>query len=78
MMVLDTHIWIWWVSKDDKLHPKHLDVITNASQLYISAISCWEVAKLVELNRLALSMDTLVWLRAALAYPKVQPKMPKF
>ncbi len=35
-------------------------------------ISCWEVAKLVENNRLALSLAVDEWLTAALAYPGVQ------
>jgi PIN domain nuclease of toxin-antitoxin system len=35
-------------------------------------ISCWEVAKLVENNRLALSLAVDEWLAAALAYPGVQ------
>lgn len=72
MMVLDTHIWIWWVSGSSQLHPKHIAAINNAGLLYINTISCWEVAKLVELNRLVLSMDVLNWLQIALTYPKVQ------
>ena len=72
MMVLDTHIWIWWVSGSNQLHPKHMAAINNAGLLYINTISCWEVAKLVELNRLVLSIDVLNWLQIALTYPKVQ------
>lgn len=71
-MVLDTHIWIWWVSQDEKLKPKHLEAINDASQLFISAISCWEIAKLVEMNRLTLSLNVLTWLQTALSYPKIQ------
>ncbi len=72
MMVLDTHIWIWWVGGSTDLHQKNLEAINNASRLCVSAISCWEVAKLVELNRLTLTLDVLDWLNQALAYPKVQ------
>lgn len=72
MMVLDTHIWIWWVSGDKRLAPKHLDAINDASQLFVCAISCWEIAKLVEMNRLTLSLDVLTWLQTALVYPKIQ------
>ncbi|MBI5914699.1 MAG: type II toxin-antitoxin system VapC family toxin [Bacteroidetes bacterium] len=72
MIVLDTHIWIWWVSGDNKLKSKYLAAINAASQVYISSISCWEIAKLVEVNRLTLSVDVLVWLQTALVYPKVQ------
>lgn len=72
MMVLDTHIWVWWVSESADLNPKYLEAINNASPLCISAISCWEIAKLVEMNRLVLTVDVLDWLKQALAYPKVQ------
>lgn len=37
----------------------------------ISAISCWEVAKLVEYNRLTLPLPVADWLDQALAYPGV-------
>lgn len=72
MIVLDTHIWIWWLSGDSRLKSKHRASINNASQVLISSISCWEIAKLVEVNRLTLSMDVLLWLKMALAYPRVQ------
>ncbi len=72
MIVLDTHIWIWWVSEIEKLQSKHLEAIKNADSLCVSAISCWEIAKLVELSRITLSMEVLDWLHAALAYPKIQ------
>jgi PIN domain nuclease of toxin-antitoxin system len=38
----------------------------------VSAISCWEVEKLVERGRLKLPMQTDQWLHAALAYPGVK------
>ena len=49
MIVLDTHIWIWWVHGAPELPSNYHDLIGQheASGLGISAISCWEVAKLV-------------------------------
>ena len=38
----------------------------------VSIISCWEVAKLVENNKLVLSCSVSEWLNDALAYPEVQ------
>ena len=40
--------------------------------LGVSAISCWEVAKLVERGRLSLPCPVLDWIRQALAYPGVR------
>lgn len=55
MIILDTHIWIWWIDKNPKLTPKALEIIQahQASGLGISIISCWEIAKLVEKGRLS-------------------------
>ena len=72
MIVLDTHVWVWWVNGDDRLTETQRAAVEQADDLGVSAISCWEVAKLVELGRLALDRPVLDWLRAALAYPGVR------
>ena len=74
MIVLDTHIWIWWVNDSPRLTEQHKQWIQDYQfqGLGISVISCWEVAKLVEKNRLVLSIPVEEWLQKALAYPGVQ------
>jgi PIN domain nuclease of toxin-antitoxin system len=71
MIVLDTHISIWWVHDDPSLPPAHKAYIQTheANGLGISAISCWEVAKLVEYGRLGLPIPINDWLDQALVYP---------
>ena len=74
MVVLDTHIWIWWVHADPSL-PASVRTLLDASEqtgLAVSAISCWEVAKLVEHGRLILPCPVLDWLRQALSYPGIR------
>jgi PIN domain nuclease of toxin-antitoxin system len=73
MIVLDTHIWIWWVHGDVKLTQKYHEYIQEKESqgLGVSAISCWEVAKLVEYDRLSLPCAVDEWLDEALAYPGV-------
>ena len=46
MIVLDTHIWVWWVSEADRLSETQRAEIEAAEQSGrgVSAISCWEVA----------------------------------
>jgi PIN domain nuclease of toxin-antitoxin system len=74
MIVIDTHIWIWWVDDNSRLTQQHQMWIQEyqSQGLGISMISCWEVAKLVEKNRLCLSVSVEEWLREALAYPGIQ------
>lgn len=74
MIVLDTHIWIWWVDNNTRLTQKHQDWIQQyqSQGLGVSIISCWEVSKLVEMRRLTLSVTVDEWLKQALAYPGVQ------
>lgn len=73
-MLLDTHIWIWWVNGDPQLRPEHLNAISSAQQtgIEISIISCWEVAKLVENQRLVLSLPVRDWLNLALSFPGIR------
>ncbi|MEH1930882.1 type II toxin-antitoxin system VapC family toxin [Nostoc sp.] len=74
MIILDTHIWIWWVDNNQRLNQKYRDCIEEyqSQGLGVSIISCWEVAKLVENRKLAFSISVDEWLAAALAYPAVQ------
>ena len=72
MIVIDTHILIWWVNQSDRLRKGTLERIENeADSLGINAISLWEIAKLVQVGRLELSMPVEDWIEQALAYPKV-------
>ena len=74
MIILDTHMWIWWVNDSPRLTEQYRQWIRDyqASGLGVSVISCWEVAKLVEKNRLVLSIPVEEWLQRALAYPGVE------
>jgi PIN domain nuclease of toxin-antitoxin system len=74
MILLDTHIWVWWVHGDARLTPTQLQHLraNEKTGLGVSVISCWEVAKLVEVGRLALPCPTQDWVDRALAYPGIR------
>jgi PIN domain nuclease of toxin-antitoxin system len=74
MIVLDTHIWVWWVHEDPQLTQRQKTWIQEHEEqgLGVSAISCWEVAKLVEYQRLTLPCPVAEWMNQALAYPGIQ------
>ena len=68
MIVLDTHALVWWVSGDGALSKKAKTAIArelDGGQIVISAISAWEIAMLVEREKLVLSMDVGSWLATA-------------
>ncbi|MEO6906283.1 MAG: type II toxin-antitoxin system VapC family toxin [Abditibacteriaceae bacterium] len=74
MIVLDTHIWVWWVHHDNQLPARHHAFLeaNEDSGFGISAISCWEIVKLVEYDRLTLPTTVEKWLHQALTYPGVE------
>jgi len=74
MILMDTHIWIWWIHNDARLTDSVREHIkANEDEgLGVSVFSCWEVAKLVELNKLTLHCSIDEWMDTALAYPGIQ------
>jgi len=73
MIILDTHIWVWWVHGDERLTSTQAEIIkVNESDIIgVSAISAWEIAKLVEYNRLELPCPLHEWFTEALDYPGI-------
>jgi PIN domain nuclease of toxin-antitoxin system len=65
-LLLDTHIWVRWLSEDQPLGRSVIDKIEQADYLAVSAISCWEVAYLLKNGKLALSVELDEWIQMAL------------
>ncbi len=73
--LLDTHAWIWWNMAPGKLSQKVVSIISNAKkydEMLLSAITPWELCKLLEKNRIAISCDPEEWIREALDMPKLR------
>jgi PIN domain nuclease of toxin-antitoxin system len=64
-LILDTHIWIWWVDQDAKLSAGLAERIAQAPRIAISAASVYELVQTVARGRLALSLEVSAWLQAA-------------
>jgi len=73
MIVLDTHIWIWWVHDESRLSKSQMEAIlqNENSGLGVCAISLWEIAKLVEYKRLELPCSLAEWFEQATGYPGI-------
>jgi PIN domain nuclease of toxin-antitoxin system len=70
--LLDTHAWVWWVTRDRRLVPSARRAIERARAaggLALSMISIWEVAKKVEKGQLVLDRPIDDWLEAAASRP---------
>ena len=64
MILLDTHALVWLDQGDHRLGEKSLgalDVALQSNELFVSAISFWEVAILVEKDRLEMQIEVDVW-----------------
>ena len=83
MILLGTHALIWWAdgnhlrlsanalaATDQEIESAGLP--GGSPGLLVSAISCWEVAMLVNRGRLALSFDVERWLALLASHPAVR------
>ncbi len=76
MIVLDTHVLLWWAAGDDaKLsRPAAATIKVNLTQgeVLVSSISAWEVAMLIAKGRLALSMPVSDWFATVAGIERVR------
>ena len=63
MIVLDTHIWHWWINQiPGRLSSGIVDLIEQADEVAVSAISVFEMAWLVRHGRIDLGGEFEAWL----------------
>lgn len=65
MILLDTHVLVWWVSDKKKLSRTAYTSLQGAQKhggLAVSAISIWELAMLLYKGRLVVSISREEWL----------------
>ncbi len=69
MIILDTHIWIWWNQDSPKLTNFQKEIIDNSrtGAIGISTISLLEISRLVNRGRLVLPKPLKEWFSIALA-----------
>lgn len=78
LVLLDTHVWVWYVEGDRARFSPRIEPIVEAAvergAVLVSAISVWEVAQLDALRRLELALEVRTWVARALAFPGVRLK----
>lgn len=68
MILLDTHIWLWWLLGDGQLKKTEreaLDELAQKNQLAISWVSIWETEMLERKGRIRLDPSFDTWIRKA-------------
>ncbi len=68
MILLDTHVWLWWLLGDGALRDSErqkLDKLAQQRVLAISWVSIWETELLERKKRITLLPDLSSWVRNA-------------
>ena len=77
-LLLDTHVWVWYVEQETTRFSRKIEPLVEAAverdEVFISAISVWELAMLESSRRLELSVDVRTWVGRALGFPGVRFK----
>ena len=53
-LLLDTHVFLWALSSQEKLSPAAKEAFAYAEELYLSSISAWEIQVKYQLGKLDL------------------------
>ncbi len=76
ILLLDTHIWIWYATGVEKAISQKLRALiakqSAHSAVYISSISLWEIGMLALKNRITFEMPLKKWVYQALAGTRVK------
>lgn len=60
LYLLDTHIVLWWFVDPENINPQARSIIKDKSNtIFISAVSCWEMAIKSSIGRLNLPQQLL-------------------
>ena len=72
MIVLDTHVVLWWTLEPERLSKAARRAIDEAEVLGTPAVIFWEVALLARKRRIKLGVSALEWTRDVLTLPRIQ------
>ena len=63
-LLLDTHIFLWFITGDDRLIPRFRSAIEESEDVYLSVVSLWEATIKFQLGKLPLPGTPHPWLSA--------------
>ncbi len=59
-ILLDTHIYLWWLTDSPRLTPAARELIMAAEVVYVSSASVWEAAIKIGTGKLTAKLDELI------------------
>lgn len=75
-LLLDTHVALWLDSGDDRLRASTRGLIDgcwrNGGTIFVSAVSAWEIALLVDTGRIDLDIPVAAWIERFLERPGIE------
>ena len=72
-ILLDTHIWLWYLLGDKKLSANLQKIIASEdNELWLSPISVWETLILAEKGKLELDSEPIIWVQKYLRILEVK------
>lgn len=67
MIVLDTHVWFWWINLEHhRFSASMRKALEGSESLGVSVVSCYEIALAARRGRLSLPCATPQWFAEAL------------
>ena len=75
VIVLDTHVLVWWLAAPSNLSPKARRIVNSSAargEVSASTISLFEITTLVRRGRLKLGVDLASWFDALQLIPEIK------
>jgi PIN domain nuclease of toxin-antitoxin system len=75
LLLLDTHVWIWYVCGTNHLNAAAREKLSESlyhNKAYLAAITLWEISMLEKKQRIAIDMPCLSWINKSIQITGVQ------
>lgn len=59
-ILLDTHVYLWWLEDSSNLSPSVASAIATADQVFVSTASIWEATIKSGIGKLSVDIDQLI------------------
>lgn len=66
MIVLDTHAWVWWLTKPERVGKKAMRALKGADRIGLPSLSIWEVSMKAEKGKLKFDRPYERWIEDAI------------